>query len=128
MRRRDPFAGGGRLGHGEDPDLAWQEAEDIDRMLYPVNVRYDRHALPAREMFDPDFEILPHRACFHAGEFPTQLVVAVDFRMSLEGQLDSRHEDVLIIALGHNAVGQSATTLSGKSARISIMGRPPALS
>ncbi len=58
MRRRDPFAGGGRLGHGEDPDLAWhQEAEDIDRMPDPVNVRYDRHALPAREMFDPDFEI-----------------------------------------------------------------------
>ncbi|SRR6266851_243315 len=43
LAARDPFAGGSPFGHGEDPDLArHQEAEDIDFMPDPVNVRAGR--------------------------------------------------------------------------------------
>lgn len=37
-----------------------QESEDADRVPEPVDIRDDRHAFPAKEIFDPELEVLPH--------------------------------------------------------------------
>ena len=85
----------------------------------PGDVGDHGDALPAREVFEPELEIVPGGSRFDAGEGRAELVVAADLALAAEHFLDLGDQHVFVVFPGHvpfggegdDAVGQTVHEL-----------------
>jgi hypothetical protein len=98
----NPRARCGPLGVRKHSEFAGHKyPETVDRSPDPIDIRHQRHPLPLKEVTDAFLEILPGGACVDSRELRAELVIEPDFLLLLESGLDRRHQNLVVIFLGH---------------------------
>lgn len=111
----DPPARRGTFGARKYLQLArHHKTKKLYGVLDPIDVGYDCHSLPAREVFHADFEILEDGAGLDAGKIRGSLVVKPDFFMPLQHLIDGRNDNGVIVNLAHESMTRQGKHVVGE--------------
>ncbi len=100
------YPGAGLLGfsHRKHAHFArHEEAEDLHRVLDPVDICDHGYALPTRPMLNAHLEIFPGGGGIEAVKIWTDLIVESDFLVRFKPFLDGRDLHRVIIGLGNSS-------------------------
>jgi len=84
------------------PNMPWDyKTKDLDCCPYPFDVRYDRYSLPAWEVLQAQFHVVPHSGGFESHDVFAELIEKPNLLLTRKQFLHRWNDDGLVVISGY---------------------------